>query len=111
VFRAWVAYFLSTPIELGFEKEGDKKNRKQAKRGLRREIQGSRWCRCSTHRGVSPPLHASYLSSHVSEAQRKVPLFPPSTHLQLLQIPEAAEDPRDGLQAEVEIRKTNIGES
>ncbi len=57
-------------------------------------------------------LHASYLSSHVSEAQRKVPpLFPPSTHLQLLQIPEAAEDPHDGLQAEVESRKTNIGES
>jgi hypothetical protein len=56
-------------------------------------------------------VHASYLSGQVSEAQRKVPpLLPPSTHLQLLQFPEAAEDPRDGLQAEVESKKTDIGQ-
>ena len=53
-----------------------------------------------------PPLHASYLSGRVREAQQTVPPLPsPSTHLQLLQFPEAAEDLCDSLQTEVKSRK------
>ncbi len=56
------------------------------------------------------PLHASYLSGRVREAQQTVPPSPPphSTHLQLLQFSEAVEDLRDGLHTEVKSKKTVI---
>jgi hypothetical protein len=38
VFSTQIADFLSTFIKLGYEKEGDKKKRKLAKIGRRREI-------------------------------------------------------------------------
>jgi hypothetical protein len=110
LFRPRITDFLSTTVKPSYEKEGDKKERKQEKRGQRREIQGSRWCTCSMYRGVPPPLHEPYLSGQVREAQRRVPLLPPSTHLQLLQFPEAAEDLHDGLQMEVKSRKADIGQ-
>ncbi len=57
------------------------------------------------HRGIQPPVSMRpYLSGQVSEAQRRVlpspPLHPSSITAVL----------RDGLQAEVESRKTDIGQ-
>jgi hypothetical protein len=88
-----------------------RKREKQAKGEQRREVQGSRWCRCSMCLGVSPiPPTPPYLPGQVRELPLRYPPLPPSTHLQLLQFPEAAEDLCNSLQTEVESRKPEIGQ-
>jgi hypothetical protein len=101
VLRSDGGFFID-PRRAWLREGGSKEERKQAKGGLKRvQVQHASW------RKPPPPSMPPYLSGQVREAQQRVP---PSTHLQLLQFPEAAEDLRDSLQTEVKSRKAETGQ-
>jgi hypothetical protein len=71
--------FLSTIVEPSCKKEGDKNERRTSEKENRGgEVQGSRWCTCSMHRGTSPPPpYPRTLPIRPGDSGESPPLPPP----------------------------------